>query len=160
MPSILNFETKNGNQRGILTIYLLHSLKKKPKSGYELISEIKEKTEKAWAPSKGTIYPLLKQLEQEGLIKVKSTDKRSKNIYETTVKGKKMIFNAKKQGEDMMKKFMKFKNLITELIEEESEVHSTMMHIQNSVCMSPPEKKYIVIKILRRCASDLQKEMC
>jgi len=45
MSNILNFETHNGQQKGILTIYLLCSLKKKPKSGYELISEIKEKTE-------------------------------------------------------------------------------------------------------------------
>jgi DNA-binding PadR family transcriptional regulator len=159
MSNILNFETHNGQQKGILTMYLLYSLQKKPKSGYEIISEIKEKTEGTWVPSKGTIYPLLRQLEKGGLIKVKTTEKRSKNIFKITPKGKKIILSAKKQGESMMKKFMKFRNLIIDMIEEDSELLSTMMQIQNSVFMSYKEKKYEVIKILRRCASDLQKEV-
>ena len=140
-------------------MYLLYSLQKKPKSGYELISEIKEKTEGTWVPSKGTIYPLLRQLEKGGLIKVKTTEKRSKNIFKITPKGKKIILNTKKQGESMMKKFMKFRNLIIDMIEEDSEVLSTMMQIQNSVFMSYKGKKNEVIKILRRCSSELQKEI-
>jgi DNA-binding PadR family transcriptional regulator len=159
MPNILNFESHNGQQRGILTTYILCSLKKKPKSGYELISEIKEKTEGAWVPSKGTIYPLLKHLEKGELIKVKTKDKRAKNIFEITPKGKKMILHVKKQGEHMMKKFMKFRNLVIDVIEEDNEAVSTMMDIQNTVFMSAKEKKYEVIKILKRCASDLQKEI-
>ena len=141
-------------------MYLLYSLQKKPKSGYDLISEIKEKTEGTWIPSKGTIYPLLKQLEKGGLIKLKTTEKRSKNIFKITPKGKKIILNTKKQGESMMKKFMKFRNLILDMIEEDSEVLSTMMQIQNSVFMSYKVKNNEVIKILRRCASDLKKEVC
>jgi DNA-binding PadR family transcriptional regulator len=160
MSNILNFETHNGQQRGILTMYLLCSLKRKPKSGYEIISEIKEKTEGTWVPSKGTIYPLLRQLEKGGLIMVKTTEKRSKNIFKITPKGKKIILNTKKQGESMMKKFMKFRNLIIDMIEEDSEVLSTMMQIQNSVFMSYNGKNNEVIKILRRCASDLKKEVC
>jgi DNA-binding PadR family transcriptional regulator len=159
MSNILNFETHNGQQKGILTMYLLHSLQKKPKSGYEIISEIKQKTEGTWVPSKGTIYPLLRQLEKGGLIKVKTTEKRSKNIFKITPKGKKIILNTKKQGESMMKKFMKFRNLIIDMIEEDSEVLSTMMQIQNSVFMSYKGKKNEVIKILRRCSSELQKEI-
>jgi DNA-binding PadR family transcriptional regulator len=159
MSNILNFETHNGQQRGILSMYLLQSLKKKPKSGYELISEIKEKTEGTWVPSKGTIYPLLKQLEKGGLIKIKTKDKRSKNIFEITPKGKKTILHVKKQGEHMMKKFMKFRNLIIDVIGQDNEAVSTMMQIQNTVFMSSKEKKYEVIKILRRCASELQKEV-
>ena len=159
MSNIMNFETHNGQQRGILTMYLLCSLKKKPKSGYEIISEIKEKTEGTWVPSKGTIYPLLKQLEKGELIKVKTKGKRAKNIFEITPKGKKMILQVKKQGEHMMKKFMKFRNLIIDIIEEDNEAVSTMMLIQYTVFMSSKEKKYEIIKILKRCASDLQKEV-
>ena len=70
-----------------------------------------------------------------------------------------MIFNTKKQGENMMKKFMKFRNLIIDIIEEDNEVVSTMMHIQNYAFELSKEKKYEVIKILKRCASDLQKEV-
>ena len=159
MSNIMNFETHNGPQRGILTMYLLCSLKKKPKSGYEIISEIKEKTEGAWVPSKGTIYPLLKQLEKGELIKVKTKETRAKIIFEITPKGKKIILHVKKQGEQMMKKSMKFRNLIIDMIEEDSEVLSTMTQIQNSVFRSYKGKKNEVIKILRRCSSELQKEV-
>jgi len=163
MSNILNFETHNGQQKGILTIYLLNSLKKKPKSGYEIISEIKEKTEGAWIPSKGTIYPLLKQLEKGELIKVKTKDKRAKIIFEITQNGKKIIMNQKKEGITMMKKFMQFRNLFTEIIEEDSQVLSAMLQVQNSVFTSvltlSKEKQKEVIKILRRCESDLQKEV-
>jgi len=140
-------------------MYLLCSLKKKPKSGYEIISEIKEKTEGAWVPSKGTIYPLLKQLEKGELIKVKTKETRAKIIFEITPKGKKIILHVKKQGEQMMKKSMKFRNLIIDMIEEDSEVLSTMTQIQNSVFRSYKGKKNEVIKILRRCLSELQKEV-
>jgi DNA-binding PadR family transcriptional regulator len=157
MSNIMKFETTNGQQKGILTIYLLFSLKRKPKSGYELLSEIKEKTEGAWIPSKGTIYPLLKQLQKGGLIKVKTKEKRSKKIFEITLKGKKMIFNTKKQGENMMKIIMKFRNLIIDILEEDAEVVSTLMHIQNYAFELPKEKKCEVTKILNRCESDLQK---
>jgi DNA-binding PadR family transcriptional regulator len=159
MSNALNFETHNGQQKGILSMYLLYSLQKKPKSGYEILSEIKEKTEGTWVPSKGTIYPLLRQLEKGGLIEVKTTEKRSKNIFKITPKGKKIILNTKKQGENMMKKFMKYRNLIIDMIDDDSVVLSTMMQIQNSVFMSYKGKKNKVIKILRRCASDLQKEV-
>jgi DNA-binding PadR family transcriptional regulator len=159
MPNIINFDTDNGRQKGILTVYLLHSLKKKPKSGYELLSEIKEKTEGTWVPSKGTIYPLLRQLEKAGLIKIKTKDKRSKNIFQITPKGRKMIVSAKKQGENMMKKFMKFRNLVIEIIEEDSQVLSTMMQIQNTVSMASKEKKNEVLNILKHCALDLKKEV-
>jgi DNA-binding PadR family transcriptional regulator len=159
MSNVINFETNTGQQKGILTIYLLYSLQKKPKSGYEIISEIKEKTEETWIPSKGTIYPLLRQLEKEGLITIKTTEKRSKKIFKITPKGKKMILSTKKQGESMMKKFMKYRNLIIDMIEEDREVLSTMMQIQNSVSMPYKGKKNEVIKILKHCASDLQKEV-
>jgi DNA-binding PadR family transcriptional regulator len=164
MPDALTIESKEIRQKGILTIYLLCSLKKKPKSGYDLLIEIKKKTEGTWVPSKGTIYPLLKKLEKDGFIKVKRKDKRSKNIFETTLKGKKIISNQKKEGVIMMKKFMQFRNLFTEIIEEDSQILSTMLQIQNSVFTSvlalSKEKQKEVIKILRRCASDLNKEVC
>ena len=36
--------------------------------GYEMIKEIEERTEGAWTPSAGSIYPTLQMLEDEGLI--------------------------------------------------------------------------------------------
>jgi DNA-binding PadR family transcriptional regulator len=37
--------------------------------GYEMITELDQRTEGAWRPSAGSIYPTLQLLEDEGLIK-------------------------------------------------------------------------------------------
>ena len=42
--------------------------------GYEMIKEIEERTQEAWTPSAGSIYPMLQQLEEEGLIVAEESD--------------------------------------------------------------------------------------
>ena len=42
--------------------------------GYEMIKEIEERTQGAWTPSAGSIYPMLQLLEEEGLIQGKESD--------------------------------------------------------------------------------------
>ena len=42
--------------------------------GYEMIKEIEERSEGAWTPSAGSIYPMLQLLEDEGLIRGEETD--------------------------------------------------------------------------------------
>lgn len=68
MTGLWTFASKDGKERGLLALFILHSLNQQPKSGYELLKEIEAKTEGLWAPSKGTLYPILKQLEEEELI--------------------------------------------------------------------------------------------
>jgi DNA-binding PadR family transcriptional regulator len=77
--------------RGLIQLFILHSLHKEPKSGYDLIKEITEKTGGAWVPSKGTLYSLLKKMEEEGLIIVSDTGKRSKNIFSLTAEGEETL---------------------------------------------------------------------
>lgn len=52
--------------------------------GYEMIKEIEERTEAAWTPSAGSIYPTLQMLEDEGLIRGEESDgKRRFALTET-----------------------------------------------------------------------------
>lgn len=57
-------------------MYILTTLSRGPATGYEIMQRIDEKTEGAWRPGPGTIYPLLKSLVQEKL--VTSSRKKSK----------------------------------------------------------------------------------
>ena len=61
MSNIFNIRTNNGKQQGFLSLFILHSVKKQPKTDYDLIAKIKEKTEGTWRSSKKTIHPLLKK---------------------------------------------------------------------------------------------------
>jgi DNA-binding PadR family transcriptional regulator len=42
--------------------------------GYEMIKEIEERSQGAWTPSAGSIYPMLQMLEEEGLIQGEESD--------------------------------------------------------------------------------------
>ncbi len=50
---------------------LLALLTERPMHGYEMITEIGERSEDLWRPSPGSVYPTLQLLEDEGLIAVR-----------------------------------------------------------------------------------------
>lgn len=62
--------------RGDLRQVILVLLAEKPMHGYQLIAEIGERTDGAWTPSPGGIYPNLSLLEDEGLITMSVEDGR------------------------------------------------------------------------------------
>jgi DNA-binding PadR family transcriptional regulator len=59
-------------------------LAERPMHGYEMIKELEERTQGAWTPSAGSIYPMLQLLEEEGLIQGEESDgKRRFTLTET-----------------------------------------------------------------------------
>ena len=61
-------------RRGDTRAALLALLAERPMHGYEMIKEIEERTQGAWTPSAGSIYPMLQLLEEEGLIQGEESD--------------------------------------------------------------------------------------
>ena len=55
-------------RRGDVRAAALVLLEEQPRNGYQLIQELGERTSGAWQPSPGSIYPVLQQLEDEGLV--------------------------------------------------------------------------------------------
>jgi DNA-binding PadR family transcriptional regulator len=56
-------------RRGDVRAAVLALLAERPMHGYEIIKEVEERSEGAWTPSAGSIYPMLQMLEDEGLIR-------------------------------------------------------------------------------------------
>jgi len=56
------------SRRGDVRAAVLVLLEEAPRNGYQLIQEIEARSNGAWRPSPGSIYPVLSQLEDEGLI--------------------------------------------------------------------------------------------
>ncbi len=67
---------RGARRRGDVRAAILVLLDEQPRHGYELISEISERSGGVWRPSPGTVYPTLSQLEDEGLIQVERLDGR------------------------------------------------------------------------------------
>lgn len=53
---------------GLLPLYVLHLLADEPRYGNEIMTLIEERTGGAWGTNPGAIYPLLNDLEDQGLI--------------------------------------------------------------------------------------------
>jgi DNA-binding PadR family transcriptional regulator len=78
--------------RGFLRLYILTVLSKGPESGYSIIQRIDERTEGAWRPGPGTMYPLLKGLSREGLVRPASgRAEGGGKAYALTSKGKRAL---------------------------------------------------------------------
>lgn len=67
---------RRGGRGGDVRAAALLLLAEAPKHGYQLIQEIGEKSEGHWTPSPGSIYPVLQQLEDEGLLTFERVDGR------------------------------------------------------------------------------------
>lgn len=65
-------------QRGDVRAAILLLLDEEPRNGYGLMQEIERRSEGAWRPSPGSVYPALAQLEDEGLIRAETGDGRKR----------------------------------------------------------------------------------
>src|SRR5579862_3028604 len=60
-------------RRGDIRTAALLLLAEEPRNGYQIMQEVEERSEGAWRPSPGSVYPALAQLEDEGLIRTERT---------------------------------------------------------------------------------------
>jgi DNA-binding PadR family transcriptional regulator len=72
--------------RGDVKFLILSVLKDGPKHGYEIMRAIEQRSEAAYTPSAGTIYPTLQMLEDLGY--VKSQESNERKVYELTDSGR------------------------------------------------------------------------
>ena len=85
-PFVASLLSKGG---GLLPLYVLHLLAQKPRYGNELMEIITERTGGQWVANPGAIYPLMNDLEKQGLVIGDWEDprKRTVRIYRLTSAG-------------------------------------------------------------------------
>jgi DNA-binding PadR family transcriptional regulator len=76
-------------RRGDVRAALLVLLEEEPRNGYGLMQEIEQRSEGAWRPSPGSVYPALQQLEDEGLVRAAETAGRRE--FELTDDGRRYV---------------------------------------------------------------------
>jgi DNA-binding PadR family transcriptional regulator len=74
-------------RRGDVRSAILALLDDRSMHGYEMITELEERTGGRWRPSAGSIYPTLQLLEDEGLVSAEEVEGRK--VYSLTEAGKK-----------------------------------------------------------------------
>jgi len=73
-------------RRGDVRAAALLLLAEEPRNGYQLMQEIETRTNGLWRPSPGSIYPVLQQLEDEGLVRPDGPEGR--RAYQLTDAGR------------------------------------------------------------------------
>ncbi len=81
--------------RGDVRAAVLVLLEEQPRNGYQLIQELIERSHEAWRPSPGSIYPVLAQLEDEGLVQASATG--TGRTYELTDAGRTVVAEQREQ---------------------------------------------------------------
>src|SRR3954470_13686835 len=77
-------------RRDVFTLLVLHLIAREPAYGNRLIEEIERITEGVISVNPNTIYPLLRQMEADGLIEGRweHPDRRSRRYYSITAAGR------------------------------------------------------------------------
>jgi DNA-binding PadR family transcriptional regulator len=75
--------------RGNVRAAVLLLLAEQPRHGYEMITEVVERSEGRWQPSPGSVYPVLKRLAGEGLVRVQADGDR--RVFELTDAGRAFV---------------------------------------------------------------------
>lgn len=142
--------------RGLLRFYLLRLLSKGPAHGYELIKTIEEKTEGAWRPGAGSVYPLLRGLVREGCIE-SLKDRDGRRAYRITAQGLQVIGETEHHFEDFGRRWSSARNLFTDLLKPEVvgklSLDSTRatLEVLHDLCDSektrlPPEEAWYLLR--------------
>ena len=101
--------------KGLLKYFMLKLISERKSSGYDLIKKIEEHSGNK--PSTGTVYPLLKSMQNEGWIK--GLEKDDKIYYEITKSGKKKLNEYDTIKKDYITKMHESISLVNETFHQE-----------------------------------------
>jgi|SRR5579864_5746118 len=90
---------------GHLQLLLLAALQSRPMHGYAIIEYVRLTSAGQFDYAEGTIYPALRQLEDDGLLRSRwnETDGRRRRIYAISARGKKSLAGRRREWERFTK---------------------------------------------------------
>ena len=95
----MNDKYERQMKKGVLDMLVLKLLESEPKYGYQVIQEMKEKSEEIFLLKDGTLYPILYRLEEDGLVVSKWSEPEGKQVprkyYEITASGREVLGQIK-----------------------------------------------------------------
>jgi len=91
----MNDKYERQMKKGVLDMLVLRMLKSEAKYGYQIIQEMKEKSEETFLLKDGTLYPILYRLEEDKQVSSKWSEAVGKQVprkyYEITEEGLKTL---------------------------------------------------------------------
>ena len=82
-------------RRGDVRAAILLLVEEEPRNGYQVMQKIEARSEGAWRPSPGSVYPAFQLLADEGLVRSESRD--GGNLFELTDAGRNYVDEHREQ---------------------------------------------------------------
>lgn len=113
----MNAKYERQLKKGALEILVLRLLQEEEKYGYQLLSELRDRSGGMFAMKEGTLYPILYRLEDDGLVMSRWREPKGKEIS-------RKYYALTGQGEETLKELKElwstFSEQVTEILREES----------------------------------------
>lgn len=106
--------------KGLLKMLILKIASTKPVTGVEIMQEVPEMTEKLWSPSPGSVYYLLGEMEEAGLIIRVPTGEPGVKRYVSSDKGKLALDTFKLDIEKNLHRQLVMLRVLSDLAENKS----------------------------------------
>lgn len=145
-------------QRGYLKLAILLALTKSPLHGYHMMRRINELTLGMIKPTAGGMYPSLRELEEQGLIRGEWHPEERRKVYKITGRGRDVFREVVEKHLDLASSVRSWilKSLVDLKIIEKAEMPPTLMPAIRLLLLSddaPTEEK---IEALKRLKKELQ----
>ena len=128
-------------KKGFVNIFVLLVLNKEPTHGYQIKKLIEQRTLGVWTPTDSTMYTVLKDLRDKGLIKQQETQDHddSRKVYDLTKKGKDTL-------ELMLKREREMRESMRSIIFSTSEVGAQFLEegLQDLILKGPPFREALM----------------
>ncbi|PSQ60242.1 PadR family transcriptional regulator [Halobacteriales archaeon SW_7_71_33] len=97
---------KSGPPKGLIAYLVLELLEEKPRYGYEILKEIEDISGGHWAPSYGSVYPILYKFEEEGWAeRVEREDEPDRKYFELTEAGSEELQGRRRESASDAREF-------------------------------------------------------
>lgn len=114
---------RNANEvfapKGILKMLILKIAGSRPVTGVEIMEEVPRMTEDVWAPSPGSVYYLLGEMEEAGLLIHVPTGESGVKRYVSSEKGKVSLDSFKLDAQRNLHKQMILLRVLSDLAEDD-----------------------------------------
>ncbi|MDA0328121.1 MAG: PadR family transcriptional regulator [Gemmatimonadetes bacterium] len=144
---------------GEVRLALLSLLKDEPAHGYELMKRLEERSGGMYRASAGTVYPVLQQLEDEGLVRIQEED--GKKIYHLTDVGREELAGHVEETERIWKRAHGWKDWGVNMGPETAEIWGSWGRLSKAAFKAAARADFSeaekVRKILDRARAELEK---
>lgn len=141
---------------GLFEFYSLNSLDRSPKSGYDIIKEIREKSCGNIVASKGAVYPMLDRLERNKLLKVDDTFARGRKVFSLTAKGRAHLKDLDRRERSIRNKMKYLPFLFAEYNGDHSDLDNLMFRLFVHVDECPKKHHNRIKSRLTECLKKIE----